>query len=94
MLYKVNFYSTLRQSVGAKTVEIDLDPQPTIRLVVAEVTRLYPALADEMVDKNGELLSHIKIFVNGRLIYFLEDGLDTKVTAENTISIFPAVGGG
>lgn len=91
---KVNFYSTLRQIVGTKTVEFDLPDGLTLRQLVAEVALRYPALAHEILDQNGNLHSHIHIFVNGREMSFLENGLDTIVTAENTISVFPAVGGG
>ena len=94
MLFKVNLYSTLRELVGAKTVEIELDAQPTLRQMVADLAKRYPALGQEILDASGDLQSHIHIFVNGRQMTLLEKGLDTKVTAENKISIFPPVGGG
>lgn len=91
---KVNFYSTLREIVGQKTVEIDLPENTTVRQLVEEIIRQYPLLGRELVDERGNLYQHVHVFVNGRDVPFLVDRVDTQLSMADKISIFPAVGGG
>ena len=93
-MVKVNFYSTLRQIVGKKTVELSLPIGATVRQLIGEVVRSYPALRPEMVDEHGELLGHVHVFINGRDSSFLAETLNTELRPDDTISVFPAVGGG
>ena len=91
---KVNFYATLRQIVGTKIVEVDVPEGITIRELLLEVTRRHPALSREMFDKSGNLHAHIHVFINGREYSFIEGKLEARVKLSDTISVFPAVGGG
>jgi sulfur-carrier protein len=93
-MMKVNFYSTLREIVGQKTVEIDLPENTTVRQLVEEIIRQYPLLERELVDERGNLYQHVHVFVNGRDVPFLVDRVDTQLSMADKISIFPAVGGG
>ena len=90
----VNFYSTLREIVGDKTVEFDLPEGITILQLVEEIVRQYPLMERELVDHEGNLYQHVHVFVNGRDVPFLENRVDTQLSAGDRISIFPAVGGG
>ncbi|MBN2550114.1 MAG: MoaD/ThiS family protein [Anaerolineales bacterium] len=90
----VNFYATLRQVVGAKMVDIPLPTGSTVRHLLAEILRLYPDLRGELLDESGHLYSHVHIFVSGRDAPFLENGLDSVISPDDTIGVFPAVGGG
>jgi sulfur-carrier protein len=90
----VNFYATLRQVVGSRQVDFDLPPGGTLRQLVAEMVKRYPGLKREMLDPQGGLYAHIHIFVNGRDSTFLQDALDTVLQPDDTISVFPPVGGG
>lgn len=91
---KVNFYATLRQIVGTKTIEIPLEEEATLQQLVNEIITRYPALSHELVDEQGGLYGHVHVFVNGRDARFLEDGLSTVLEPEDNVSVFPAVGGG
>ncbi|HJW91112.1 MAG TPA: ubiquitin-like small modifier protein 1 [Anaerolineales bacterium] len=91
---KVNFYSTLRMVVGEKTVEVALEAGGTVSQLVAVMIQSYPALKREILDDSGRLYRHINVIVNGRSAPFLENGMDTVLRQEDTVSIFPAVGGG
>jgi molybdopterin synthase sulfur carrier subunit len=90
----VHFYATLRSVVGQREVEILLPDGAPVRQLVSEIVTQYPALRREMVDKRGNLQSHIHIFVNGRDITHLENQIDTRLSSGDVISIFPPVGGG
>lgn len=91
---KVHFYATLRQIVGTKTIEIPLEEQATLQQLVDETITRYPALSQELIDEQGGLYGHVHVFVNGRDSRFLEDGLSTVLEPGDTVSVFPAVGGG
>ena len=89
---KVHFYATLRDIVGTKTVELEVPEGMTARDLIREVTRRYPRLSRELLDKQGNLLGHV--FINGRDLSFIDDTLEARLSAEDTVNIFPAVGGG
>jgi molybdopterin synthase sulfur carrier subunit len=91
---KVNFYATLRQIVGQKTIELDVPPGTTIIQMVEGVMEQYPLMRPELVDESGDLHGHIHIFVNGRDAPYLEDKMDTVLSSSDKIDIFPPVGGG
>ena len=74
---KVNFYATLRQIVGQKTIEMPLPPGSTIRDLVAVVIEQHPQLYPELIDENGDLYGHLHLFINGRDAPYLDDALDT-----------------
>ena len=90
----MRFYATLRSIVGSRQVEISLPPDGTLRQLIDEIVRQFPAMQAEMLDSQGNLYGHIHIFVNGRESTFLAGGLETILEPEDTISIFPPVGGG
>lgn len=90
----VNFYATLRQVVGAKSVDFDLTEGASIAQLLEEMLRRYPALRHELLNEQGQLYQHVHIFVNGRDISFLERGMETPLSERDAIGVFPAVGGG
>ena len=53
----------------------------------------YPGLAGNLVDDDGQLHKFVNVYRNDDDIRYL-DGLDTKVTDGDTLSILPAVAGG
>ncbi|HEX9029134.1 MAG TPA: ubiquitin-like small modifier protein 1 [Anaerolineales bacterium] len=91
---QVNFYATLRQTVGAKSVDFPLPSGTTVRQLVAEMIRCYPALQKELMDENGEFYQHVHFFIKGRDATFLDNGFDTPIDANETVGVFPAIGGG
>jgi molybdopterin synthase sulfur carrier subunit len=91
---KVNFYATLRDVVGQKTVDIDIPESATVRQLVDTIVELYPLLRDKLLNEEDNLWGHVHVFINGRDAPFLEDEMQTVIKPDDTISIFPAVGGG
>jgi molybdopterin synthase sulfur carrier subunit len=91
---KVNFFATLRQVVGAKTVDFSLPEGGNVRQLLDEMIRRYPTLRRELLNEEGQLYGHVHVFINGRDVPFLEDRMDTQLSETDTISVFPAVGGG
>ena len=91
---QVRFYATLRDLVGGKTAEIAVDHDITVRELLAAIIERFPGLRTQLLDENGNLYGHVHLFVNGRDAQFLISGLDTKMTPDDVVNVFPAVGGG
>jgi sulfur-carrier protein len=91
---KVDFFATLREVTGQKTVDIDLPENATAQQLIDVIISRFPLMRDKLLQKNGDLWGHVHIFINGRDAPFLDDQLDTVIKPSDTISIFPAVGGG
>jgi sulfur-carrier protein len=91
---KVNFYATLRDITGQKTVEIDLPEDASIHQLLEIMITRYPPLRSKLLQENGELFGFVHVFINGRDAPFLDDQLETILKPTDAISIFPAVGGG
>jgi molybdopterin synthase sulfur carrier subunit len=91
---KVNFFATLRQITGQKTVEFDLPDYVTAQQVLDAVIERFPAMRRDLLDENGQLHRHCHMFINGRGVPFLLEKMNTVVNPGDTVNIFPAVGGG
>lgn len=91
---QVSFFATLRQIVGAKTVDFDLPGNSTIGQLIDLMVKRYPDLRRELLDENGDLYGHVHVFINGRDVPYLENRLETVLKADDVVSVFPAVGGG
>ena len=90
----ISFFATLRQIVGQKTVDFDLPENTTVMDLVEIVVTRYPPMRRELLNEEGELWPHVHVFVNGRDHPYLENGPQTIIKANDTVNIFPAVGGG
>lgn len=90
----VNFFATLRAIVGQKTIQVEMPPGATARQLIDLVVRDYPDLRPELIDENGDFRSHMKMFINGREVVYLEDDFSYVMKATDKVDIFPPVGGG
>jgi sulfur-carrier protein len=91
---KVNFFATLRDIAGGKTVEFDVEQGVTAKELLDAIVHRFPLMKKELLDPSGRMYGHVHLFINGRDVQFLDDEFRTKVTVEDTVNIFPAVGGG
>ena len=91
---EVNFYATLRDIAGGKTVEIPIDHGVTVREVLDAIVTRFPAMKKELLREDGRMYGHVHFFVNGRDVQFTEDDYETRIMPEDVINVFPAVGGG
>ena len=91
---KVNFFATLRQVTGQKTIEVDLPDGVTAQGVLDAVVTQYPAMIGMLADEDGKPLCHSHMIIKGRRVTYLLDQMDSPVRASDTVNFFPAVGGG
>jgi len=89
---RVDFYGIYRPIVGAKSIEVDngLTVRQVLRLVVAR----FPALREELLDRDGLLYPWIPLYLNGRNPRLWADGLDRPIGAAEVLSIFSPIASG
>jgi len=91
---KVNFFATLRDIAGGKVVEFDVDHGVTAQELLNAIVVKFPLMKKELLKENGEMHGHVHFFINGRDVQFTDDKFQTKIMQEDTVNVFPAVGGG
>ena len=82
----VKLYANLRKLAGTKELSI---PGATVGAVVSDLVREHPPVGDVLF-KDGELAPHIVITLNGHNTIDLE----TSVTEQDIVAIFPPIAGG
>jgi sulfur-carrier protein len=91
MSAKVRVPTQLRTlTAGAAEIAVEGD---TVADVLASLDAAHPGFRDRLFDESGKLRRFVNIFVADEDVRFLQ-GLDTKVTDGQTVSIVPAVAGG
>lgn len=90
---KVRFYATLREVVGRRSVQVSGSQAGTVRTLLDSLFAEHPSLEPRVLNESGELRRAVNIFVNGRSVRFLQ-GLDTQLSPNDDIAIFPPVAGG
>ena len=91
---KVNFFATLRDIAGGKVVEFDVDHGITAQELLEVIIKKFPLMKKELLNENGQMYGHVHFFINGRDVQFTEDQFQTRIMQDDTINIFPAIGGG
>jgi molybdopterin synthase sulfur carrier subunit len=91
---KVNFFATLRYIAGGKVVEFPLEHGITAQELLDAVIERFPLMKKELLNEKGEMYGHVHFFINGRDVQFTDEKFQTKIMQEDTVDVFPAVGGG
>ena len=86
---KIKFYGGLRQIAGNKELEIT---GTTIREVLEKICEDNESLHMAIFD-GANLHQHVRVLVNGRDSE-LAEGLETPVSANDQIALFPPIAGG
>lgn len=91
---RVNFFATYRPIVGGRHLEVPLEPGSTVGDLIDWLTERFPELARVMRDDTGGLSRQTHVFVDGRGVRWLEQGLATPLDGTQKVDVFPAVAGG
>lgn len=85
----------IKDVVGQRLTEIDLPLESTIAdFLIYIKDRWGESLTTHLFDpENGEILTHVRIMVNGQTISFL-DGVSTVLKEGDEVLILPPVSGG
>ena len=88
---KIKLFGGLRQIAGAAELN---GSGVTIRQVLQEISADNDELEEALfVDETGDLRPHVRIMVNG-IDSELMAGLDTAVSSDDQLAIFPPIAGG
>ena len=91
---RVRFYATFRSRVGGKYAEIEVPAAATMQSLLDAVLERFPELRPLLLDEDGALSRQAHLFVNGRGVIHLRDGMQTPLQEDDWIDFFPAVAGG
>jgi molybdopterin synthase sulfur carrier subunit len=91
MAISVRIPTQLRELTGGnKIVEAEGND---LSEIIENLEKNYPGIKDRLLDESGNLRRFVNIFLSDEDVRFL-DGLNTKVSEGQTVSIIPAVAGG
>lgn len=93
MSTKIKIPTPLRRHTnGLSTVEVN-GGASNVRGTLDTLTTQYPTIGERLFDPQGQVKSHINIFLNNEDIRFL-NGLETNVKDGDTVVLLPALAGG
>ena len=75
---------------GAATLQL---PALTVRAALEELERRHERLYRNICDETGTLRRHLNVFVNSDNVRDL-DGIETKLSPGDVVTVLPAVSGG
>lgn len=90
---RIRTYATLRDLMGVSAIDLPLTERTTIGHVLHRLVASYPPLGKKLWDDEGKLAGFVTVLLNGRSVEYLQ-GLETPVAGDDSISLFPPVGGG
>ena len=90
---RIRTYATLRDLLGTSAMVLSLPGRVDVRYVLDRLVEAYPSLGGKLWDADGNWSGFVTVLLNGRSIQWLQ-GLDTLVVDDDTLSLFPPVGGG
>jgi molybdopterin synthase sulfur carrier subunit len=87
----VRLPSVLRQhAAGERAIEVE---GSTIGDAVRALVGRHPALAEQLLNPDGELHRFVNVYLNGQDVRYLS-GLETRVGDRDDIRLLPAIAGG
>lgn len=88
----VKLFGEFRAALGQDRVDLELSDGATCGQALRDIVAREPRLAD-LLFEGGELRDHLHVFLNGRNVAHLR-GLETPLSAGDTLTFFPPIGGG
>ena len=83
------FVPTPLRSYTGQQAEVEADGA-TVGQLLADLNRRYPGMRFRMIDEQGAIRPHVRIFINGEQIR----GLEAPLSASDEVQILQALSGG
>ena len=93
MKLSIKLFATIRLTTGTKIIDINIDKPINIVELLKMVSDIINFDLIEELIKDETIIPGVIILINGENIHHLNK-LETKITKDAIISIFPAVAGG
>jgi sulfur-carrier protein len=90
---RIKAYATLRDLLGAGVIEVPLDGAANIEQLLRRLVADCPPFGKKLWDDDGKPTGYVTILLNGRSVEYLS-GMATPVKDDDTVALFPPVGGG
>lgn len=91
---KISFLSLLKDMIGAKELNMDLENESTIKDLLSKLFEKYGEDVKKLlIKKTGDLNDQVVIMINEKNIRSL-DKFDTKIHNNDEIIFLPAIAGG
>jgi molybdopterin synthase sulfur carrier subunit len=90
---KVKAYATLRDLLGTSVIEMPLDEPADVGQVLRRLVDGCPRFGKKLWGADGKPTGYVTVLLNGRSAEYLS-GMATPVKDDDTIALFPPVGGG
>ncbi|MFM1651816.1 ubiquitin-like small modifier protein 1 [Brevibacillus sp. B_LB10_24] len=91
---KVKVFANFREICQSKEVTVPYQAENNRVIDILEtLIQMFPPLEDEVFTPDRTLKPFVHVFINGRNIIH-EDGLQTRVGADDQFALFPPVAGG
>ena len=91
MSIKIKIPTPLREITNGESTVISNGEN--IKDLILNMDKSYSGIYDRLIDSTGEIFGFVNIYVNGEDVKYLE-GLSTKLSSNDEITIVPAVAGG
>lgn len=91
MSVQLRFFATFREAVGTKTITREYDAG-TVGDVLVALEDEFEGLAGQILE-DGAVRPQVNVLLNGRDVEH-EQGIETPIEPDDTLSIFPPVAGG
>lgn len=92
MELEVRFFATFREAVGTKSIGWEIDDDVTVGEVLRDLEAAYEGLDGQLLE-DGEVRAQLNVLKNGRNVVH-EDGVETSLSSDDQLSVFPPVAGG
>ncbi len=90
---RVRAFTSVRDLLGAGSLEIAIGEGTPLRLVLRELAAQHPALDAKLWDSSEKPTGQIRLLLNGHALD-TTSGFDTLVGDADTLGLFAPLGGG
>lgn len=90
---RIRVYATLRDLLGVSALDLPLPGRADVGYVLDRLVETYPPLRGKLWAPDGAWSGFVTILLNGRSVEYLQ-GAQTPIADDDTLSLFPPVGGG
>ncbi|MBC62839.1 MAG: molybdopterin synthase sulfur carrier subunit [Chloroflexi bacterium] len=91
MSIKIKIPTPLREITNGESTVVSTGEN--IKELILNMDKSYSGIYDRLINSTGEIFGFVNIYVNGEDVKYLE-GLSTKLSSNDEITIVPAVAGG